>query len=197
MITSWRLRKVRPGINGGVTATGLVAGLGGSVVIVAVAMVMLPFCETIREREAGAGGSGGPGWTLSEKAALAVMLVLWGGLGSVVDSFLGGWFQASVVDKHTGKVVEGEGGKRVLIEGSKSVDLKKEIEGKMEGLKKDKSADDVRGIGGKGEASRRVESGLGVLDNNEVNFLMALGMSIGAMQVAGRYWGVPLSSILP
>lgn len=38
---------------------------------------------------------------------------MWGGLGSVLDSALGGWFQASVIDTRTGKVIEGTGGKKV------------------------------------------------------------------------------------
>ncbi len=46
--------------------------------------------------------------------------------------------------------------------------------------------------------SRVVESGfLGLLDNNEVNFLMALTMSLGAMAVASWVWEVPMKSILP
>jgi hypothetical protein len=46
--------------------------------------------------------------------------------------------------------------------------------------------------------SRVVESGsLGLLDNNDVNFLMALIMSLGAMGVASWFWEVPFSSILP
>ena len=45
------------------------------------------------------------------------------------------------------------------------------------------------------EPSRRVESGLGLLDNNAVNVLMALLMSIGGMVVAGYVWHVPLWSI--
>lgn len=50
--------------------------------------------------------------------------------------------------------------------------------------------------GGPGRASRHVESGLGLLDNNAVNFLMALIMSVGGMLVAAWYWKVPLHSIL-
>ena len=45
------------------------------------------------------------------------------------------------------------------------------------------------------EPSRRIESGLGLLDNNAVNVLMALLMSIGGMAVAGYVWHVPLRSI--
>lgn len=44
--------------------------------------------------------------------------------------------------------------------------------------------------------SRKVENGfLNVLDNNEVNFLMALSMSLGAMAIASWVWEVPFSSI--
>lgn len=45
-------------------------------------------------------------------------------------------------------------------------------------------------------ASRTIESGLGVLDNNSVNFLMALVMSVGGMMVASWFWGLPMQSIL-
>ena len=45
--------------------------------------------------------------------------------------------------------------------------------------------------------SRKVESGLSILDNNEVNFIMALTMSLGAMGIAGWLWDVPFNSILP
>lgn len=34
-------------------------------------------------------------------------------MGSLLDSALGGWFQASVVDTRTGKIVEGTGGGKV------------------------------------------------------------------------------------
>lgn len=40
-------------------------------------------------------------------------MTLWGALGSVLDSVLGGLLQASVVDKRSGKVVEGSGGRKV------------------------------------------------------------------------------------
>jgi len=44
--------------------------------------------------------------------------------------------------------------------------------------------------------SRKIETGLGVLDNNAVNLLMALIMSVGGMVVASWYWNLPLRSIL-
>ncbi len=34
-----------------------------------------------------------------------------------------------------------------------------------------------------------------LLDNNDVNFLMAFSMSMGAIFIAASYWGVPLDSI--
>lgn len=49
---------------------------------------------------------------------------------------------------------------------------------------------------GMGRASRHVESGLDLLDNNAVNFLMALIMSVGGMLAAACYWKVPLQDIL-
>lgn len=44
--------------------------------------------------------------------------------------------------------------------------------------------------------SRQIESGLDLLDNNAVNLLMALVMSVGGMLVASVVWGLPLRSIL-
>jgi hypothetical protein len=46
-------------------------------------------------------------------------------------------------------------------------------------------------------SSRRIESGWAILDNNGVNFVQALIMSLCGMAIVGWYWGVPLSSILP
>ena len=106
----------------------------------------------------------------------------------MLDSALGGWFQASVIDSRTGKVIEGSGGKKVstqstlqrckfhirqvLVTGSRVPENKKS---------------DV--------PSRRVESGLGILDNNAVNLLMAVLMSIVGMLLGSRLWDIPLSTI--
>ena len=46
------------------------------------------------------------------------------------------------------------------------------------------------------EPSRRIESGLGLLDNNAINVLMAFLMSIGGMLMSSYLWHVPLRSIL-
>ncbi|KAL6719175.1 hypothetical protein ACLMJK_003412 [Lecanora helva] len=111
-------------------------------------------------------------WKWPEKTAFVLAITFWGGLGSILDSALGGWFQASVIDTRTGKVIEGSGGKKVLVAGSR--------------IPANKASD---------KPSRRIESGLGVLDNNEVNLLMALLMSIGGMIAASFVWGIPLQSI--
>ena len=52
-----------------------------------------------------------------ERIIWVLFITLWGCLGSVVDSLLGGWLQASVVDVRSGKVVEGSGGRKVCLIG--------------------------------------------------------------------------------
>jgi hypothetical protein len=47
-----------------------------------------------------------------------------------------------------------------------------------------------------GKATRRVESGIGLLDNNAVNFLMALIMSVGGMLAMSYAWNLPLKSLI-
>ncbi|KXJ91142.1 integral membrane protein DUF92-domain-containing protein [Microdochium bolleyi] len=113
LITSWSLRKVPRGTNGGVTAWGLLAGLLGSVIVVTASALFLPVCGS--SLSSSPGGGSGSGWTVGEKATLIGGLAVWGALGSVLDSLLGGWFQRSVRDARTGKIVEGEGGVRVLV----------------------------------------------------------------------------------
>lgn len=99
LITSLTLREVPPGTNGGVTATGLGAGLLGSFTVALTSAILLPFC---------------PGQSSIQKRALwTAAMTIWGLLGSVLDSVLGGLLQASVVDKRSGKVVEGSGGRKV------------------------------------------------------------------------------------
>ncbi len=112
LITSWNLRRVPPGTNGGVTLFGLAAGFFGSMLIVATAMMLLPTC-----------GPNTPGlsppdkehlWDKGNRGLFMWGLTIWGLVGSIVDSVLGGVFQRSVRDTRTGKIVEGKGGVRVL-----------------------------------------------------------------------------------
>lgn len=220
LITSPTLRKVPRGTNGGVTLTGLAAGLLGSIIIVTAAMLFLPLCS---EETAGRLGGGAP-WSAEQRRTLILGLTVWGFLGSVVDSILGGLFQRSVKDVRSGKIVEGEGGERVLVwgprhperesgaavgvkaallhgEGEAAVeDTSPESEGRDgagDGSKYDARNRHRRASFGDGRPSRVVESGWDVLDNNDVNFLMSFTMSVGAMAVASWYWQVPLSSVLP
>ncbi|KAL2256855.1 hypothetical protein VTK26DRAFT_1026 [Humicola hyalothermophila] len=223
LITSLTLRKVPPGTNGGVTLTGLVAGLLGSMIIVTAAVFFLPFCT---EETTGKLGGGAP-WSINQQRTLILGLTAWGLLGSIVDSILGGLFQRSVKDIRSGKIVEGEGGVRVLVSagraphqagresdlsaGVKAALLHGEGEAAVENIDSapataaadaDARRYEARNTHrrpsfGDEKPSRVVESGWDLLDNNDVNFLMAFGMSVGAMAVASWYWQLPLSSVLP
>ena len=99
LITSLTLREVPPGTNGGVTAAGLGAGLLGAFSIALTSALILPACST------------GP--DIQARVVWTVAMSLWGLLGSILDSVLGGLLQASVVDKRSGKIVEGSGGRKV------------------------------------------------------------------------------------
>jgi uncharacterized membrane protein len=152
-------------------------------------------------------------------------LTIWGALGSVLDSFLGGLFQRTVKDVRSGKIVEGEGGVRALVsaaEGAMLVNHQADVKAKLlsgEGQDAVAQADETvvdddethdtkpvnkydarhknrRSSFGDEQPSRVVENGWDLLDNNDVNLLMAFVMSVGAMAVASRYWGVPMNQIL-
>lgn len=185
-----------PGTNGGVTLTGLGAGLLGSMIIVTTAMFFVPFC--------GKTTTGGRPWTQEEYRTLMGGLTVWGALGSVLDSALGALLQRSVRDARTGKIIEGEGGNKVLVSSSPSKELKRADvkaavlvgEGKGSSVEDNSSnAQPKSGFGEKGP-SRVIESGWDILDNNDVNFLMAFTMSVSSMVVAGWYWGYTFNSIL-
>lgn len=122
-----------PGTNGGISLLGTLAGFLGAFTI-ALTSIFLPFCRSFeqqqqQQQELGRpytystrfaqffgireGSSRDGAWGWQEKIGLIVAVTLWGGLGSLLDSALGGWFQASVVDSRTGKIVEGTGGGKV------------------------------------------------------------------------------------
>ena len=105
LLTSWNLREVPPGTNGGVTLLGTGAGLLGSLLIAITSSILLPFCSTKVAVEAG--------WSFGQRLGWILFVTALGGFGSLLDSALGGWLQASVVDAKTGKVVEGPGGRKV------------------------------------------------------------------------------------
>ncbi|KAI6782088.1 Transmembrane protein-like protein [Emericellopsis cladophorae] len=213
LITSPTLRKVPRGTNGAVTLWGLGAGLFGSMVIVSAATVFLPFCS---DKTVGHAAGGSP-WTQAERRMFMGTLVIWGALGSVLDSILGGLFQRSVRDVRSGKMVEGEGGVRVLVSDSSAKKLPSRAQVKQ--AVGDKTSDQLQGSAvetpslktdakhnpmdkhrrssfGDEQPSRVVESGWDLLDNNDVNFLMAVTMSVGAMAGASWYFGIPVQDVL-
>ncbi|PGH07022.1 hypothetical protein GX51_02062 [Blastomyces parvus] len=201
LITSLTFRKVPPGTNGGVTLAGLLAGSLGAFII-AVTSLILPFCPIeSADGIAKSGFDGGKAWGWREKAFWIVAVTIWGTLGSVVDSILGGLLQASVVDKRTGKIVEGAGGRKVLVHPGESIITGLEEPSNREGSRI-RVAEDIANIltstpslrkrrsssvGGPPDLeheSRQIESGYDLLDNNQINVLMAGIMSCSAMLVA-------------
>lgn len=198
----WRI--VPPGTNGGVTLTGLGAGLVGAYCIASTSTLLLPFCKE---------------WSTTDKAKYTLALTLAGLSGSLLDSYLGAIFQASVVDIHSGKIIEGEGGGKVLVHSSNALHLKQtakirsdaiNFEESREGIAKTSSVDKsvkaskrmqdaspsgVEVADGQHE-SRKIAVGYDILDNNAVNFLMAALVSVGSMAVACVLWRLPFSSIM-
>ncbi|KAK0388254.1 hypothetical protein NLU13_4499 [Sarocladium strictum] len=221
LITSWTLRKVPRGTNGGVSLVGLLAGLFGSMVIVTTAIAFTPMCTDQYADKSGAGSS----WTTEQKRTAMTFLVIWGALGSVLDSVLGGLFQSSVKDVRSGKIVEGEGGNRVLVTSTDcktshpsqtgisyaeaaavhNTEEKKKAKQNMQATAVDEKDDEsskaklethLHQNWGDERPSRIAVNGMDVLDNNDVNFIMAVTMSVGAMFVASWYWGIPIQTVM-
>ena len=112
LITTFKT--VPPGTNGGVTTAGFLAGAFGAFTIAVTSVLLVPFCP----RSPGPVGrvlmaNEPQGWGWENKLVWIFAVTAWGTLGSVVDSLLGALLQASVVDKRTGKIVEGSGGTKV------------------------------------------------------------------------------------
>ncbi|CAI7592651.1 unnamed protein product [Penicillium glandicola] len=184
LITSLNLREVPPGTNGGVTAAGLGAGLLGSFIVSATSAAVLPFCANVG---------------FQDRALWTIAMTLWGTLGSVLDSVLGGLLQASVVDKRSGKVVEGSGGRKVLIHPSAGkpvavADSSAKTTGSIHNAAL--RGTQVTNIVEESHESRRLETGHDWLDNNGVNLLMAVTMSVGAMGIAQWFWGLDVFELL-
>jgi uncharacterized membrane protein len=191
------LRTVPPGTNGGVTLAGLLAGALGSFFIALTSGLLLPFCP-ISSGPVGRALMEGEsrGWGMEDKVFWIVGVTIWGLLGSVLDSLLGAILQASVVDSRSGKIVEGEGGTKVLIHSSTTYGVKIDADADLrhrKGLGRKDSGGDSKAT--KHVDSRRILSGADLLDNNQINQLMAAIMSVGGMVVASKVYNVPLSSI--
>ena len=196
------LRTVPPGTNGGVTLAGIAAGALGSFIVAVTSAVLLPFC-TKTSGPVGRVLMAGEyrGWGLDDKILWVLAITIWGLLGSVLDSFLGAVLQASVVDKRTGKIVEGTGGIKVLTRTLTSYGVK--VDGRSSEAQRNSALRKREGkvvSGGNSESgheeSRRVLSGADLLDNNQINLLMAATMSFGGMVIASLIWDMPLSSVV-
>lgn len=199
-------RTVPPGTNGGVTTTGLAAGMYGSLGISMVAWILLPWCKD---------------WDSRDSMRVALSFTFAGIAGTLLDSLLGALCQASVVDVQSGRIIEGEGGRKVLVHSKTPLHLKKSAEvrskvirnedarsgiAKSSGVDSDASAQAMRTMNKAGadttavadgnHESRRVEVGSDLLDNNAVNILMAATISLGSMLVACYMWGLPYSSVI-
>ncbi|EPS42714.1 hypothetical protein H072_3345 [Dactylellina haptotyla CBS 200.50] len=162
------LKAVPPGTNGGVSLAGFVSGFAGSVWIAFICVLALP----VAKEQASSSDE-----LFKFKATIAGVVIAAGMLGTVLDSFLGATLQASVIDVKAGKIVESEGGEKVLVAGTVRRRLAAGKSG-MGATAKTKAVSD--GPSG----SRKVYSGVDVLSNNGVNLAMA-----GIVAAGGVWWG--------
>jgi len=182
------LRRCPPGTNGGVSATGLLAGAAGAAAIAAVSAALLPWCDA---------------WPLADRARFAGFVAAMGTAGSVLDSVLGAVLQASVVDARSGKIVEAPRGGKVLVRPSQTeLTVASEIRSRFGRApstavgaerRKERETDPAHAHD---EPSRRIATGRNVLSNNGVNFAMAALTSAAAMVLAGWWWhGQPMAVV--
>lgn len=207
-------RKVAPGTNGGVTATGIYAGLLGSFIVSATATALMPFCPETQSKLIPTDTPSG-GWSVRERLVFMLSMSTIGLCGSLLDSLLGALLQASVIDVRTGKVIEGEGGRKVPVHSVGSLHLKQRQKiAEMVGQGGDNTVPEPAGQNlrsrkaladaDKNEVtqgqihheSRKVATGLDILSNNGVNLLMAATMSAVTIIIIAWLWDVPLSTVL-
>lgn len=99
------------------TVDGIAAGALGAFVVAFISLIVLPFCPVypVNNNAFRPGLEGGFSWGKNEKVAWVVGIAIWGTLGSLLDSLFGAVMQASVVDKNTGEIIEGECGAKVSL----------------------------------------------------------------------------------
>ncbi|KAF2761769.1 DUF92 domain protein [Pseudovirgaria hyperparasitica] len=201
----WKV--VPKGTNGGVTFAGLLAGFGGSFLISAVSSILIPWCNPPSSATAKLSGAARlstqmeGSWTWEQRILYLGAMTAAGFCGTILDSLLGALLQASVVDTHSGLVVEGAGGGKVLLHAGDSTRGKRaglSSEGHTSAISQSNAAN-TRGQNKSRQSqaaevkeTRKLEVGRDILDNNAVNFVMATTISFGAMIVAAISWGVPL-----
>lgn len=178
MLITNPFKRVPKGTNGGVTIDGILYGTLGSAVIAATSLLLLPLCSTPQDdsllsRSKQLLSPHSPESNPS-KLAIFTFFTLCGTAGTLLDSLLGALLQASVIDRRSGKVVEGPGGVKVLTRGSFS---SKSTSPQKTGTV-DKKQIEEKSVG---KESRYVGTGKDWLDNNQVNFLMASMISVGAI----------------
>ena len=140
-----KITHVPRGTNGGITLLGVAASGLGACLVSGAFVGLIPLCS----------GQ----WDAGEQIVLALGSVLVGVLGALLDSILGAWCQASVVDLGSGKIVENEGGGKVIY---KSADSSYSVAGKEVGRVEEK---------------RRLVIGRDLLSNNGVNLATGLLMA--------------------
>ena len=168
---------VPPGTNGGVTTYGVMAGLGGSCLASATAVALLP---TIYHQPKADESS----LLAISKSHLLILFTVAGLAGTLLDSVLGSLFQASVTDTRTGKVIEGDGGRKVKVHGSGAASTATDLSTRNESKTRGGSLRREHGQAG----SRQVVIGRDVLDNNAVNAVMAATISALTMLYAWLFW---------
>jgi uncharacterized membrane protein len=207
---------VPPGTNGGVTATGIHAGLLGSFIISATATLLLPFCsaDVFDLQGTLGGGVTTVGWSIRSRVNFTLAMTVVGLCGSLLDSVLGALLQASVIDVRSGRIIEGDGGGKVLVRSVGSLHLKQkdilhekvgagegtgtvlDIPGETRKRSLAEATMTTQG-GSKGpQESRKIEVGNDILSNNGVNFLMAATMSMSAILGTAWLWELPLSRVV-